>query len=148
MLKDIVSGAGGPSYNKAVERLKVYVHVPVPKHLILEAAAARKVCVQGKKGGVFLGGVGEIGPGRCGFFIFGHFPAGGTVVFPGCARHSHLELYVGPVHIGLGKVRIQFYGLVVVCKGVVPALHFKEIAGPVEVCEDIAGVYGYNPVHI
>ena len=148
MLEDIGPAARSACYHKAVQRLQVYVHVTVTEHLVLKAAVTRKIGIQGKEGRVFLCCVGEIGPGSGCLLILRNLLPGSAVVLLGSAVHAQLELYVGPVHIGLGKVRVQLDCLVVVGKGVVPAFHLYKVAGAVEVCKDVAGIDGQHPVHI
>ena len=131
-----------------VERLEAYVHVAVLKQFVVEVFLG-EIGVQRKQGTVFAGGVGERNlAGGVLFTVLGNLAAGGLVVGLGGAGEPQHILHVGPVHIGLGEVGIEFDGFVVVGQGVLPALHLYEIGSAVEVRQHVAGVDVDHPVHI
>jgi hypothetical protein len=108
-----------------------------------------EIGIEGEQRTVFLRGVGERPfRSRVRGLVFADFLPGRVVVLlRGCFHPEHI-LHVRTVHIGLGEVRIEFYGLVVVGEGVPPAVHLNEVGGAVEIREDILRIYVYHPVHI
>ena len=138
--------AGGE--DELVQGLEVDVHVAVLEHLVVEVVLG-EFGVQREQGTVFLGGVRElVGAGGVLRAVLRDLPPAGLVVLPRGAVHAQLELRVGPVHIGLGEVWIQFDGLVVIGQRVFPPAHLQEEAGPVEVREDVVRVDVDDAVHV
>ena len=148
MLQRVVRIVPAGGEDELVQRLEVDVHVAVLEHLVVEVVLG-EFGVQGEQGTVFLGGVRELrGAGGVLRAVLRDFPPAGLVVLPRGAVHAQLQLRIGPVHIGLGEVRIQLDGLVVVREGVVPAAHLQEEAGPVEVGQHVVRVDVDDAVHV
>ena len=57
-------------------------------------------------------------------------------------------LHIRPVHIRLGKIRIQFDRSVIVLESIPVLSHLDEDGGPVEVSKDILRVDVQDTVHI
>ena len=57
-------------------------------------------------------------------------------------------LHIRPVHIRLGKIRIQFDRSVIVLESIPVLPHLDEDGGPVEVSKDILRVDVQDTVHI
>ena len=152
MLKVPVEGQGNilsvAGYAELVEGFETDVDIPVLEEFVIEVFLC-EIRIQGQQGAVFAGGIGKVRlPAGMLVLIFRDFLAGDFIVCLRGLLAAHAVFYVGAVHVGLGEVRIEGDGHVVVFQSILPAPHFDEVPGPVEICQHVAGIDAYHPVHI
>ena len=78
----------------------------------------------------------------------GHLAAGDLEILAGGAAAAQALLDISAVLIGLGKIREEGYGLVVIVQGVQPLLHLGEEDGSVVVGQHVLGVDVDHAVHV
>ena len=132
----------------SVHRPQTYIYIPVLQHFVVEVLA-REFGVERDQRTVLARRIREralvrdvAGP------VFLNLALGSAIVLLRRLIQSEAALDVGAIHIGLGEVRIEFDGPVVVLQRVLPAFHFNEYGGAVEIGQDVFRIDVQHPVHI